>query len=469
MATTKTKKTTTSSNVHKYVSTSPANKLPEYNKVTYDSRYYNKGMPSQYKATTYNAADYNKGMPGQYQAQTVNANPYATPDAYKADTYTADRYNGPGYTANKYNSNYQLGNYTSKYMPDIEQRVNSLANWQYDPLQDASYQALASVYGARGNLAAKNTLADAAALNGGYGTSYATSAAQQARNQYNQELASMIPQLEQAAYNRAQTGLSALMDIDQTQYGRYRDTEADKQWLEQNRQNVHQMNQDDLYRAAQFGLDVFNTNTANKQWAAGMNQSEKAKAYDSLWDQYNALNSNYQWATGVNLDEARNAYNSLWDIYNTTNANNQWTAGMNQAEKQAAYDSLWDIYNTKNANRQYVSGMNQGERQFAYNAGMDAAQLANDYYQWATGLNNSLYEWNLAQEEKAKSGGGGGGGGRKRSGGGGGGGGYVEAESVPSTNEELYNKATETVNKKKGKAKATASGGGLLHNKQMTR
>lgn len=406
MATTTKKEKQTTSSVHKYVSTTPVNNLPSYNQKEYHWSDYNKNMPGQYERKEYHWGDYNKGMP----------------DAYKANTYNAQKYNGPGYNAQQYVSNYKPteftdtynpGQYQSKYMPQIEQQLNNVTNWKYDPMQDASYQALAAVYGARGNLAAKNSLADAAMLNGGYGTSNAVSAAQQARNQYNQELASYIPQLEQAAYQRAQGNLDALMGMDNTLYGRFSDdqsrqlaakqfgldvagyNEGNRQFAEQNAQNVWGMNNDERYRAVQNALDIFNTNTANEQWAAGMNQAEKAKAYDSLWDRYS-----------------------------TDLANRQWVSQMNQAERNRAYDSLWDVYNAQNANKQWVSGMNQNERQFGYNAGMDAAQLLNDYYQWAQNYNSGLYEWNKAQEEKAKSGGGGGGS-RK----GGGGGGYTGGSS----------------------------------------
>lgn len=122
------------------------------------------------------------------------------------------------------------GNYTSAYSTQLNTARNNLLNFKYDPMQDANYQALAAVYGARGNRAAKDTLGDAAALNGGMQTSYAVSAAQQARNQYNQELAALIPDLEANAYNRMQSNYSLLMDADETAYNRYRDQVADWQW-----------------------------------------------------------------------------------------------------------------------------------------------------------------------------------------------------------------------------------------------
>lgn len=136
------------------------------------------------------------------------------------------------------------GNYTSAYTgqlnaarKELNAARQNIMNFKYDPLQDAQYQAMAQVYGARGNQAAQDTLGDAASLNGGLQTSYAVSAAQQARNQYNQELAAMVPDLEQNAYNRmnANYGLlesnyNLVKDLDTEAYGRYRDRIADYQW-----------------------------------------------------------------------------------------------------------------------------------------------------------------------------------------------------------------------------------------------
>ena len=157
---------------------------------------------------------------------------------------------------------YQPGTYSGKYDDQIQSALNTVTNWRYDPMQDANYQALAKIYGARGNIAAKNTLADAAALNGGYGTSYAVSAAQQARNQYNQELAGMIPELEAQAFSRAQTTYNALRDADDTDYGRYRDTEADRQWKYSQDYNAYRDREADsqwAYTQQQIGKKINST------------------------------------------------------------------------------------------------------------------------------------------------------------------------------------------------------------------
>ena len=131
--------------------------------------------------------------------------------------------------------------YKSQYANQMAGLLTDVTNRQefsYNPLEDANYQALAKVYNANGLKAQQDTLGQAAALNGGYNTSWATSASQQARNDYNQQLASLIPELEQTAYSRYYdnynmnlNALGAMQDADNTAYQKYRDTVADRQWL----------------------------------------------------------------------------------------------------------------------------------------------------------------------------------------------------------------------------------------------
>ena len=122
------------------------------------------------------------------------------------------------------------GAYSSEYADKIASSMNNAINFKYDPMQDASYKALAKVYRRNGEKAAQSTMADAASLNGGYNTSYATSAAEQVRNDYNQQLAGYIPELEEKAYNRNLDALGIYQDADRLSYDRYRDAVADYQW-----------------------------------------------------------------------------------------------------------------------------------------------------------------------------------------------------------------------------------------------
>ena len=185
------------------------------------------------------------------------------------------------YTPEVFKESYNPETYRSDYQDRMDAALNNVLNFQYDPLQDASYQALAKVYGQRGNIAAKNSLGDAAALNGGYGTSFATAAAQQARNQYNQELAALIPDLEQAAYSRANNNLSVLGSADDRAYRNFRDAQADQ---------LDRLN---------FELNKFNTNEGNRQWA-----------FSQQYQQLRDAMADWEWAKGYNLDYDNHLYST---------------------------------------------------------------------------------------------------------------------------------------------------------------
>lgn len=153
--------------------------------------------------------------------------------------------------------------YKSQYGTQINNLTNAIVNreaFSYDPNTDPSYKAYAKEYGRLGDRARVNTLGDYAANTGGYASSYAVSAAQQAQNDYNQQLSMMIPQLMQAAYDRYQGdynmnlgALNALTSRDDSLYGRWSDNRDYKR-------GVYESDRD-----YNFGVKQFNTQ--NSQWA----------------------------------------------------------------------------------------------------------------------------------------------------------------------------------------------------------
>ena len=183
--------------------------------------------------------------------------------------------------------------YESKYQGQLDQALSNVTNRQefdYDPLKDANYQALAKFYNKQGQQAAQNTLGDAAALNGGYGSSYAVTASQQARNDFNQQLASQIPALQEAAYNRYLnnynmdvTALNALRDAEDSDYGRYRDTVADSQWDYGNKYQEYRDTVADNQWQQSFDRDKYESDRAYNY------QVGRDKVTDSQWAQEFAL------------------------------------------------------------------------------------------------------------------------------------------------------------------------------------
>ena len=127
--------------------------------------------------------------------------------------------------------------YTSKYDDLIDSNLNSILNrekFSYNPNSDALYQQYKDSYTRNGQTAMKDTMGNAALLTGGYGNSYAVTAGQQAYNNYMQQLADKIPELEQRAYERYRDDTSDLYNqsdllntLESRDYGRYRDDMSD--------------------------------------------------------------------------------------------------------------------------------------------------------------------------------------------------------------------------------------------------
>lgn len=107
----------------------------------------------------------------------------------------------------------------NKYLGLLEQ--------DYDPNSDANYIAYKNQYLAGGQKAMQDTLAQAAALTGGYGSSYGQSAAQQTYGEYTAALANKIPELAAAARQMYLDNLNVYMGLDERDYGRYRDKIGD--------------------------------------------------------------------------------------------------------------------------------------------------------------------------------------------------------------------------------------------------
>lgn len=130
---------------------------------------------------------------------------------------------------------YETSDYYSKYLPenryaydpsknDAYQRANDQATAIYDKImnrgefaydvnKDKLYQQYRDLYAQMGRGAMEDTMGQAAALTGGYGSTYSQNAGQQAYNAYLQKLNDVVPELYNAAYNRYNQEGQDLMNL----------------------------------------------------------------------------------------------------------------------------------------------------------------------------------------------------------------------------------------------------------------
>ena len=198
---------------------------------------------------------------GSYQSQLVNKNQtihnYSGSYAQRNSPYTSAGVSG--YTQSKLNSlegGYtpsgsvqaaqaylnqvkasKPGAYQSRWDDELTELYDQIRNrkkFSYDLGTDPLYQQYREQYQRQGRLAMQDTMGQAAALTGGYGSTYGEQVGQQAYNAYLQNLNDIVPQLQQQAYQRYQdegtdlySQYSLVKGRDDTDYGRYRDTVSD--------------------------------------------------------------------------------------------------------------------------------------------------------------------------------------------------------------------------------------------------
>ena len=196
-----------------------------------------------YQSQVSNKAQTTKNYKGQY---TQRQSPLLSQGV---SGYTQGKLNGleggytPGSTvqqAQAYLNQVQSrrpGSYESQWDGELTELYNRIANrkpFSYDLGTDPVYQQYREQYQRQGRLAMQDTMGQAAALTGGYGSTYGEQVGQQAYNAYLQNLNDIVPDLYNAAYNRYrdegtdlynQYGL--LSDRENQAYNRYRDTVND--------------------------------------------------------------------------------------------------------------------------------------------------------------------------------------------------------------------------------------------------
>ncbi len=127
----------------------------------------------------------------------------------------------------------QKPDYTSRYDDEITSLYEQLRGrgpFRYDSATDPLYQQYVQDYTRQGQMAMRDTMGQAAALTGGYGSSYAQSVGQQQYDAYLQRLADILPEtygMALDAYRAEGEGLSdklrTAQTLEKSDYERYLD------------------------------------------------------------------------------------------------------------------------------------------------------------------------------------------------------------------------------------------------------
>lgn len=234
---------------------------------------------------------------------------------------------------------------------ELRGQIQNREDFEYDVDKDQLFQqALASAMRS-GQTAMQNTIGQASALTGGYGSTYATSAGNQAYNAFIEDAYNNLPEYYQTAMEAYQMEgqemyqqLAMLNDADATEYGRLVDSF-----------NATSQHRNQLYNEAYTE-----------------HQDKKSNAYNAANLQLNEY--------GMRVDNAYNLYSANFDMYQTmySQAWNNWDSQVKQAQaevsalntdawNQATYDQT-ERWNQKELDYKYDS-LDEEKRQFNYSIG----------------------------------------------------------------------------------------------------
>lgn len=232
-----------------------------------------------------------------------------TPDQYldRLDQYglTDTAYQRSGNSP--YTGNGGKPGYSSRYSSQIDALLDSVLNregFSYDVESDPLYQQYRKQYIREGDRAMRDTMGNAAALTGGYGSSYGTTAGSQAYDYYLSQLNDRVPELEQLAYQKYQdegtallNRLSALQAMEDQDYSRYRD----------------QMN--DYYNDRTFDYQKEQDALSQKNWQAQFDyQKEQDALSQKNWlMQYNASLAKSS-GSGGSGSKAGSSHSEMYDM-----------------------------------------------------------------------------------------------------------------------------------------------------------
>ena len=227
--------------------------------------------------------------------------------------------------------------YQNSYESQLQELYNQITGreaFNYDMTADTLYQQYKQQYQNQGQLAMRDTMGQAAALTGGYGSSYGQAVGQQQYNAYLQQLNDVVPELYGMAYQQYQDKGTALQQqysmmgqMADDEYAKYQDSMA-QYWQDVSYQ---QGVADDLYNR---GMQE-----------AELNYSREQDAYSKLSDL--VLNFGYA-ATAEDLEEAgmsQAEYDSLMAYYKKMNPDPVASGGVSYSPGKKE-DPVQEVENT---------------------------------------------------------------------------------------------------------------------------
>ena len=271
----------------------------------------------------------------------------------------------------------QLSSGRTSYTDQIKDLMGQIQNredFEYDVDSDVLFQQYLGSAMTSGKTAMMDTIGQASALTGGYGSTYATSAGNQQYNAYIQDAYNNLPEYYQMALEAYQmegeemyNQLAMLNQADATEYQRLYDS-----W------NANFSNAQNMYNQ-EYG--AWRDGVSNAISSAGLQLNEYGQLFDQAYSAYNAV-----------ADNAQTMYQNEY---------NKWAEEVNNAYQyaQLANSDYWDTQNFIEEQRQFNANLAQQQEEFKQEMAYKNASLEQNQSQWEKEYTQNQTQWEAEMEQ----------------------------------------------------------------------
>ena len=248
-------------------------------------------------------------------------------------------------------------------MQDLMGQITNRPDFTFDLDANALYQQYKQNYMKMGQQAMQDTMGQAAALTGGYGSSYGQAVGNQAYNDYLTKLGDVVPELyaqERAAYDQEGQNLYNLLNAAQgmygLDYGEYRDALGDYRYSDELSYNRGRDALSDQRYADELAYNRNRDSIADQRYA---DERDYNRSRDQINDQRYADERDYNRSRDQESDRR---YNQEWEYNRSRDQIND-----QRYEDERDYSRGRDAIN----DQRYADETAYGRGQDAYNQAMD--------------------------------------------------------------------------------------------------
>ena len=299
---------------------------------------------------------------------TVDETTLANKDKY-SQSYQQSQQVQDTYSRLQDTLNNKPGAFSSSYSDKLNDLYNQISGrdpFKYNFNADPMYRMYAQQYQQQGKQAMQDTMGQAAALTGGYASSYAQTAGQQSYQSYLQQLNDIIPELRNQAYQEWQAEGESLKDLYNltqnaydNEYQQYRDKVSD--WQQDRSFDQSDYQQERNFDYSQYSADraywnqeFWNQKNSEQSSMSGTDSTNWSNSQQQGWSQSKTDSTN--WSHTSTDTSSWSDTSSHTDSTNWSNSLSNSATAQNSVSNSAQDTTSWSTTNSSSSSTGSGSG-----------------------------------------------------------------------------------------------------------------